>query len=62
MAAGMTDRPADLPRWELGTHGGQLWLVEQPSAAEFDSLTFMLSENFLGALGLGMQGPVREFG
>ena len=51
----MAGRPAGAPRWELGTHGGQLWLVEQP-AAEFDSLTFMLSENFLGAPGLGMQG------
>ena len=51
----MANRPAEAPRWELGTHGGQLWLVEHP-VPEFDSLTFMLSENFLGAPGLGMQG------
>ena len=55
MEEGMTSGSSNMPRWELGTHGGQLWLAEQ-SAAEFDSLTFMLSENFLGAPGLGMQG------
>ena len=55
MEAGMTDSPADLPHWELGNHGGQLWLL-QPPEAEFDALPFMLSENFLGAPGLGMQG------
>ena len=55
MEAGMTDSPADLPHWELGNHGGQLWLW-QPPEAEFDALPFMLSENFLGAPGLGMQG------
>ena len=55
MEAGMTDSPADLPHRELGNHGGQLWLL-QPPEAEFDALPFMLSENFLGAPGLGMQG------
>ena len=55
MEESMTIRPTEMPRWELGTHGGQLWLVEQ-AATEIDSLTFMLSENFLGAPGLDMQG------
>ncbi len=55
MEADMAVGPVDPPRWELGTHGGQLWLM-QPTGAEFDSLPFMLSENFLGTLGRGMQG------
>ena len=55
MEASMTDSSADLQHWELGNHGGQLWLL-QPPEAEFDALPFMLSENFLGAPGLGMQG------
>ena len=55
MAVGMTDSSAGLPHWKLGNHGGQLWLW-QPPEAEFDALPFMLSENFLGAPGLGMQG------
>ena len=55
MEADMAGNSADLPHWELGNHGGQIWLL-QPPEVEFDSLTFMLSENFLGAPGLGMQG------
>ena len=55
MEPGMAVGAVEPPRWELGTHGGQLWLM-QPTEAEFDSLPFMLSENFLGTLGLRMQG------
>ena len=55
MKAGTGVQPKGLPYLELGTHGGQLWVL-QPEEAAFDSLTFMLAENFLGVPGEGMQG------
>lgn len=55
MGEGTEVQPLGLPYLELGTHGGQLWVL-QPEEAVFDALTFMLSENFLGAPGEGMQG------
>lgn len=55
----MADAPGMIPEGlsslEPGAHGGQLWL-QQPEAAEFDALTFMLSENFLDSPGLGLEG------
>ena len=59
MEAGTEVQPKGLPYLELGTHGGQLWVL-QPEEAAFDSLTFMLAENFLGVPGEGMQGLVRK--
>ncbi len=55
MEKGMAAEAADSPRWELGIHGGQLWVM-QPVGSEFDALPFMLSENFLGAPGSRMHG------
>ncbi len=55
MGEGTAVGPADQPHWQLGTHGGQLWLM-QPTATGLNPVPFMLAENFLGVPGPGMQG------